>query len=275
MANQLELTLPKLEEITQNIRTAKPLITELTNFVTANDCANVSLAIGGSPIMISAVEEVEEAVQKSAALLINIGTVDKNQEAAMLVGAAAAVKTGIPLVLDPVGAGFTQYRNNLIEKLLTQFPFTVIKGNLAEIAFIGGQITNDQGVDSNLTYSESEGRKLAQVVANKYQTVVIITGEIDIISDGNSTISLHNGVSKLATVSGTGCMLGSLLATGLGGNPREAYLVSMYATALLSIAGEKVAASDQLNTAFRASLVEVISSISTAEILTNLKVNYG
>ena len=213
-------------DLLSTIRQANPLIHHITNYVTVNDCANITLAIGASPIMADAIEEVQDITSIAQSLVINIGTLNTRTVASMLAAGEKANQIGIPLVLDPVGAGASTLRNQAIGKLLEQLQFTVIRGNISEIRFLAGLKGTGKGVDasefdlqSNLTSS----METAKLLANTQGCVVAITGKTDIITNGKQTFFIQNGHPMLSSITGTGCMCTSLIGSFCGATPHSIY----------------------------------------------------
>ncbi|WP_301859509.1 hydroxyethylthiazole kinase [uncultured Megasphaera sp.] len=193
------------------LRAQRPLIHHVTNVVTMNDCANATLAIGASPVMTWAEEEVEEMAAAAQALVLNLGTLQHWTVDSMVKAGKAAARKGIPIVLDPVGAGGTTFRTQAALRLLQALPITVIRGNRSELACLtAGTKGEHLGVDSD----DSRPVSAEEVcrMARKLQTVVAVTGPIDAVSDGQQVILLENGTPLLARVTGTGCMTTSLIA---------------------------------------------------------------
>ena len=135
----------EFENVLSMVRKQKPLVQCITNFVTVNDCANIILASGGSPTMASHPLEVEEAVHNVQALVCNLGAIEKVES--MILAGKEANRIGKPVILDPVGAGGTQFRRDVVKRLLDEIHFTVIRGNASEIRYLAGQQTTGSGVD--------------------------------------------------------------------------------------------------------------------------------
>nr|WP_174655190.1 hydroxyethylthiazole kinase [Lactococcus reticulitermitis] len=224
----------------ENVRKTKPLIHHLTNYVTVNDCANITLAIGASPIMAEAIEEAADIAQMSQALVINIGTLNSRTVPAMLAAGKAANTVGIPVILDPVGAGASAFRNQTVDQLLSEVNFSVIRGNISEIKFIAGLDVATKGVDAadNDLQNTDETASLAKSLAKQLRAVIAITGAVDVISDGQQVITIANGHPKLAAITGTGCMCTSLIGAYCGGNPDTIFQATATAILSMGIAGE-------------------------------------
>lgn len=201
-------------ELINKVKKINPLVLHYTNEVTINDCANITLALGASPLMSYSNEEVEEIVSIASSVVINIGTMSSSRLDLFVNAGKAANKFNKPVILDPVGVFATKTRTDFTNKLLNEIKFDVVKGNAAEIKFIGGLDVRGQGVDSF-----DDGEDISEVikkVAKKLGCIVVATGKVDFISDGNTVIKIFNGTSKLKSITGTGCMTGSLIGSYLG-----------------------------------------------------------
>lgn len=227
-------------ETLDKTRLLNPIIHHITNYVTANDCANVTLAVGASPIMADDELEINDITALSQALVINIGTLNQQSTKAIFLAGKQANSLGIPIILDPVGAGISNFRNQTLEKLLQIVEITVIRGNLSEISYLAGYHTQPKGVDvaSNNQFSQLESQELAKLLAKRYQTIVAITGKIDIISDGKHTFLVKNGVADLQKITGTGCMLTSLIASFCASTPNQPLVATLTALLTMGICGE-------------------------------------
>lgn len=208
----------KITELLSRLRDKKPLIHHITNYVTANDCANITLAIGASPVMADEISEVRAMTALASSLVINIGTLNQLRLEAMLAAAQKANELGIPVILDPVGVGATPFRMEAVKRILGEVRLSVLKGNLSEIKAIYGIKVSSKGVDSTeiLGADNYEAASTAKSLALKLGTVIVITGEADIITDGKTTFQVKNGNSLMSKVTGTGCMCTSLIASYLG-----------------------------------------------------------
>lgn len=194
------------------IRKQRPLIHHITNFVSMNDCANITLAIGASPTMTDAVEEVVEMAMASKALVLNLGTLQQNRLEAMLCAGKAANEKGIPVIFDPVGAGGTSFRTAAALEIMRQVSVSIVRGNLSEVTALAAKKSGmNPGVDNHA--SEMMSSDLVTKLAFMIGTTVVITGPIDAVSNGSRAILLGNGSSMLPYVTGTGCMTTSLIAS--------------------------------------------------------------
>ena len=213
-----------LKTMMENVKKTHPLVHNITNYVTVNDCANILLACGGSPIMADDADEVEEITAVCGGLNINIGTLNKRTIEAMLLAGKKANELGHPVVLDPVGAGASRLRTETALSLVKNVKFAVIRGNMSEIKTLANGSGTTKGVDADVADSVSEANldeavAFAKGVAKKLGTVVAITGAIDIVTDGEKAYCIHNGHPMMSTVTGTGCQLSALTAAYVTANP--------------------------------------------------------
>lgn len=281
MTNNEKELLGKMEETLTKIKTKNPLTHCITNSVTINDCANAVLAIGGSPFMAEDAEELEEVVTIADALVINIGKLSKEQINSMNVSAKVANDTDTPIVLDPVGVGVTTLRNKTTLDLINNYKIAAIRGNISEIKAIAkliGVIDENnaaKGVDVNIDDIITEENlaangEIIREVANRLDTTILASGPIDILSDGETTIAIDNGDDMMPLITGSGCMLSSIVGSCVGGSsPLEGSLLAILA---MNLAGEKARAKveekDEGTGSFRAYLIDYLYK-TNAESLVN------
>src|SRR5437870_8163660 len=184
------------------VRERKPLVHQITNYVVMNETANATLALGALPVMAHAREEVEEMVALAGALVLNIGTLSPHWVEAMLLAGRAANEHGVPVVLDPVGAGATRFRTETARRLLDEVKVAVLRGNQGEVATLVGVQAEVRGVES--IGAGGEPADLARTAARNLGLVASVTGAIDHVSDGNRVLAVANGHELLAAVTGTG-----------------------------------------------------------------------
>lgn len=191
----------------------KPLIHHITNFVTMQDCANLCVAVGASPFMAFYEEEVEEAVNLSKALVLNLGTPSPERIRAIILAGKKANENKIPIILDPVGVGATSFRKKNIEKILQEIHIDVIKGNVAEIkSLLNVSLGENKGVDS----SDLLDKKMKQNIKNLaalQNCIVVVTGETDIITNGKQMCEIKRGSKMITNISGAGCMNATLIGS--------------------------------------------------------------
>jgi hydroxyethylthiazole kinase len=260
-----------LTEISKNLeelRTKNPLVHHITNYVTVNDCANITLAIGASPVMADDIGEVEEMVTFASSLVINIGTLNARTVASMLTAGKKAKALKIPVILDPVGAGATRMRTETAANIIATVRPDVIRGNMSEIKILAGATVAIKGVDS--VASEQDGAEIAGNLAQKLGCVVAITGKRDIIADGQKICLLDNGHEMLAKVTGTGCMTTSLVGSYCG-VCKDYFSATVAGIVSMGIAGElareSLSATEGTGT-FRVKLFDAVYGL-TPEILRN------
>jgi len=198
------------------VREKNPLVHCITNYVTVNDVANAILAVGGAPIMADDIDEIEEIVAKANALVINIGTLNQRTAASMWAAASTANKKNVPVILDPVGVGASSLRNKVVTRLLKNNQFAVIRGNLSEMAFCAGKDSETRGVDSNSDDKKFSAAEIAKIVAEKYSCVAVVTGAVDVVTDGKNFAQIKNGVPAMSKITGAGCMLSGILGAYIG-----------------------------------------------------------
>ncbi|MGL5068289.1 MAG: hydroxyethylthiazole kinase [Sarcina sp.] len=236
------------------VKAKTPLVVHFTNEVTINDCANVTLAIGASPIMSSYLEDVGDIVKIASSIVINIGTINRETEKVFKEVAKFAKIYNKKIVLDPVGVFASPKRFQYVKELLEINNFTVIKGNLAEIKAIGGMKSRGQGVDSlDNDINIEEIKKLSR----ELNTILAITGKNDYITDGQKVIKISNGTTKLKSVTGTGCMSASLIASYLGVCDSNLEAAAM-GVLTMSLSGELAEKEEQGIGSFRVSLMDEI-----------------
>ncbi|MDK2820119.1 MAG: hydroxyethylthiazole kinase [Clostridia bacterium] len=196
------------KDLLNKVRKQKPLVHHITNNVTVNDCANITLCTGGLPVMAYDVEEVAQMVEAAGALVLNIGTLSPQQVEAMIMAGKRANQLNIPVVLDPVGVGATSLRTDSARRILQEVAVTVIKGNKAEISILAGAGGEIKGVESIGEYHDIA--QTATALARRQKCTVVVSGQEDIITDGQQVVLVENGHSLMGAVVGTGCMSASV-----------------------------------------------------------------
>jgi hydroxyethylthiazole kinase len=225
-------------EALRDLRGRRPLVHQITNFVVMNETANATLALGALPVMAHAPQEVEEMAAAAGALVLNIGTLSEHWVEAMALAGRAANGAGVPVVLDPVGAGATAYRTDTARRLLEEVEIAVVRGNAAEIATLAGRQAEIRGVEA--IGAEGSGAELARAAAQALGCVAAVTGAVDHVSDGGRVLAVSNGHALLGTVTGTGCM--STAVTGCFLAVREPLEAAVAALVAFGVAGEDAAA---------------------------------
>jgi hydroxyethylthiazole kinase len=246
----------------RTMRERKPLVHQITNYVVMNETANATLAIGALPVMAHAVEEVEEMAQLASALVLNIGTLSEHWVETMLLAGAAASTRGIPVVLDPVGAGATAYRTETARRILDRVEVTVVRGNAGEVATLVGAAAEVRGVESMGTGIAAVD--LARAAARQLGVIASVTGPVDHVSDGEHVLSVANGDAMLAAVTGTGCMSSALTGCFLAAKPEEPLEAAAEALAAFGVAAEDAAAGAAGPGTFHARLYDALYALDPA-----------
>ena len=259
-------------EVLEQVRAEKPIVNCITNRVTINDCANMLLAMGASPIMAEDVREMEEIVHISDALVLNMGIqMTEAVQGAMLTAAAAAHREGKPVIFDPVGVGASKLRNDMAAWLLKEVKPDVIRGNLSEIKCLAGTAVQSRGVDSaeGDTVTDGNAQEVGEIIrslAKAHRCVVCATGKIDVVTDGDQLCYIKNGHGMLCDVTGTGCMCSAM--TGAACAAGGSFAGAVAAVVLLGLAGEiaQELSAGGIGT-FRIKLLDVIYQMTPQRLL--------
>jgi hydroxyethylthiazole kinase len=252
-----------MTNILSSIKSRKPLIHHITNVVTVSDCAQITRSWGALPIMAYAIEEVAEMVSTASALVLNIGTLQKEQVEAMIKAAVKANQIGIPVILDPVGVGATYFRTESVREILHKAKIAVIKGNPGEISILAGEKGIIKGVESVGDYSQIG--KTSLQLGKMYQCVVIASGAKDTVSDGSQLYQVSNGHPLLANIVGTGCMLTSTVAVfcSVATNYLDA---SLDAVAAFGLAAELAADKTKQPQSFKQEFMNIVSAMDDNQL---------
>lgn len=263
-----------LGEFLEEVREKRPFIHNITNYVTANDVANMLLACGGSPIMSDEAEDVEEITSLCDGLNLNMGTLQKAKVKSMLLAGKKANELQHVVVLDPVGAGSSRFRTETVQTLLKEIRFDVIKGNISEIKtlFKGSGIT--KGVDANqkeLITEENLDSCITMIgqLATQYHTIIVVTGKIDLVSDGETCYIIRNGRSEMGSITGTGCQLSALLAAFVSANPKKKLEAAAAAVGLMGVAGEtgwKYMQAGDGNATYRNRIIDAVYNMTKEQL---------
>lgn len=263
-----------LGKMLANVREKNPLIHNITNYVTVNDCANILLACGASPIMADDVDEVEEITSLCAGLNINIGTLNQRTIPAMIAAGKQANLLHHPVLLDPVGAGASTLRTNTALQLLKEVQFTVIRGNISEIKTLAMGSGSTKGVDADVADQVTE-QNLDQAVAfakefaAKTGAVIAITGAIDIVADAKTAYCIRNGHPMMSKITGTGCQLSAMTTAYLAANPTEPLTATAAAVCAMGLCGQK--AQERLgeqdgNLSYRGYIIDAVDHLTPDEL---------
>ncbi len=257
-----------------NVRNRAPLVHNITNYVTVNDCANILLACGGSPIMSDDEGDVEDITTICGGLNINIGTLNKNTIPAMFLAGRRANALNHPVLLDPVGAGASKLRTETAARLIDELRFAVIRGNISEIkALAQGSGTtkgvdadeadqvNAANIDSVITFAKSFSKRTGAVIA--------ITGATDIITDGERTCTITNGHPMMSRITGTGCMLSAMTTAFVVANQDQIFDAVCTAVIAMGLCGElayKRLSPLDGNSSFRNYLIDAIYNLTEQQL---------
>ena len=253
-----------MSDIIAKIRKEKPLVHHITNYVTTNESANVTLYWGGLPVMAHFKEEVAAMVESAAALVLNIGVLDDEQVEAMIRAGKKANQVGIPVILDPVGAGATELRTEVAKELMRELDLAVIKGNQGEITVLSGGKAEMSGVESIGKYSKIEQDALN--LAQQQEAVIVVSGTEDIVTAGEKVHRINRGHSLMGQVVGTGCMLSSTLGVFCG--VTDDYLdASLTAVKAYGIAGEKASQEADRPASYKIALQDTISTMTDEDLI--------
>jgi len=225
-------------EIFERVHSSKPLVHHITNWVTIYDCANITRACGALPVMAHAQEESGQMATIASALVLNIGTLTPYLIESMIVAGKSANEKKIPVLLDAVGVGATELRNEKAFELLEKIRIDIVKGNASEIAKLSGEDVLTKGVES--TVVEVDLVEVSKRMAHIYKTNVVITGKEDIVTDGNKVYIVKNGHEMMSCIVGTGCMASSIIGAFAGVEKNYA-LAGASALVCFGIAGELAA----------------------------------
>jgi hydroxyethylthiazole kinase len=257
------ISLPtRVADLLVELRRARPLVHHITNFVVMNDTANVTLHIGALPVMAHAREEVAEMVSLAGALILNLGTPTPERIESMLIAGRRASELGVPIVLDPVGAGATTWRTESALRLLEQLDIAIVRGNRGEVSTLvglGGQV---KGVES---ISGGDPIEVAYSVAHRWKLTAAITGRRDIISDGRRTIAVDNGHEWLTAITGSGCMSTTMVAAFAAVEP-DPLLAATAGLACFGLAAELAADKASGPASFKVALFDALYSLTPEQV---------
>ena len=243
----------------RRLRETKPLIHQITNYVVMNETANATLALGALPVMAHAREEVEEMAAIAGALVLNIGTLSPHWVEAMLIAGRVANERGIPVVLDPVGAGATTYRTETAKRILDELEVTVLRGNAGEVATLVGVDAEVRGVES--IASGGDPAELARQAGRQLGLVASVTGPVDHVSDGETVVAIANGHPMMAAITGTGCISSALTGCFLAVNHEAPLAAAVEALVAFGVAGEDAASGAKGPGSFHVALYDELAAL--------------
>ena len=254
----------------RKIRAESPLVHNITNYVVMNTTANALLAVGASPIMAHAVEEVEEIVRVAGALVVNIGTLSLPWVEAMVRAGQEANRRGIPIVFDPVGSGATQLRTTTARRLLHDAPPAIIRGNASEIRSLVFAEQGTKGVES--AHASEETLEAARSLSRQCRCVVSMSGVKDFIVAEDSIVRISNGHPMMTRVTGLGCAATALSAAFAAVNPSP-FQAAAHAMGLMGIAGEMAAERSPGPGSLQLNFLDVLYTIAESDIGSRLRMN--
>ncbi len=259
----------KYVEMDQLIRAKRPMIHHITNYVVMNVTANVTLAMGASPVMAHANEEVEEMVAFASAHVLNPGTLSPHWISAMLKSGKRAKELGIPIVLDPVGAGATRMRTEACRQILQEVRPDVIRGNQAEVMILAGEDARIQGVDSLETGQAPV--EAFKALARQTGAVICVTGPIDYVTDGEKVFRIENGHPMMGNVTGTGCSSTTAVAVfcAAGGANAEACALGL---AVFGACGELAAEESRGPGSFQVAILDALYNAPSRDLGARLRI---
>lgn len=265
MSEMAEVASRMMEEV----RSRKPLVHHITNFVVMNPTANITLCAGALPVMAHAKEEVAEMTGSANALVLNLGTLWPAQVESMLVAGQCANDREIPIVLDPVGAGATRLRTDSARLLLDRLSISIVRGNVAEMAVLIGREAKISGVESRGVVNDAVG--VARQFAKGYGCVAVITGAVDVVSDGKRVICATNGDAMMGMVTGTGCMATSVVAA-YAAVEKDHVNAAACALAVYGLAGEIAAEKAQGPGTFQMQLYDALAGLTEEAVLSGARI---
>ena len=259
----------RVAQILEEIRRRKPLIHHITNFVVMNDTANITLHVGALPVMAHAAEEVAEMVSAAGALVLNPGTLTPEWVEVMLVAGRRASALGIPIVLDPVGAGATSLRTESNLRLLEELQIAIVRGNSGEIGALAGLGGKVRGVEA--VEEVRDPLQAARAFAQRFRVTVAMTGERDIISDGERALGVDNGHPMLKTITGSGCMATTMVAA-FAAVECDPVLAAAGGLASYGLAAERAALNARGPASFKVNLLDEVYNLNREKVLTGERI---
>lgn len=259
----------KIAELRERVRQERPLLHHITNFVVMNDTANVTLHIGGLPVMAHAREEVAEMVSAAGALVLNPGTLTPDWVESMAIAGKRANQLGIPIVLDPVGAGATTLRTESNHRLLEELRIAVVRANSGEIGALTGKGGVVKGVEAVVEVDDPV--EVAKALVGRYGVTVAITGARDIVTDGKRVVGIDNGHPMLKTITGTGCTSTTMIAA-FAAVERDFLVAATAGLVCYGLAAELAAQQAHGPASFKVALFDAIYNLSAEQIEKGAKV---
>ena len=251
-----------LKSLLEELREKRPLVHNITNYVVMNFTANTLLAMGASPVMAHAVDEVEEMVSLAKALVINMGTLSKQWIESMFTAGKRANEIGLPVILDPVGSGATSFRTSTFRSLVKELKLSVVRGNASEILSIGSDYVRTKGVEA--AHGAEEAIETARATAKEIDSVAAITGPVDYVTDGARVIRCYNGHPLLGYLTGTGCAATAAIAA-FNSITNDSLEAASAGLAFFGLAGEIAGSRADSPGSFMVALLDALYQITPEE----------
>lgn len=251
------------------VREQSPLVHNITNYVAMNFSANALLAIGASPVMAHAAPEVADMAQLAGALVINIGTLDEKWIESMIIAGKAKRQAGGPIVLDPVGVGATAYRTQTAWQIIEACHPTIIRGNASEIMALLHADVKSKGVDSSC--SSTDAVDSAKKLAERTGAVVVVSGEVDYITDGKQVETIRNGSAMMPRVTAMGCTASSMIGAFVAVHAHNPFEASLHAMAVMGIAGEMAAQQAKGPGSLLTHFIDTLYTLTETQLIDTLK----
>jgi hydroxyethylthiazole kinase len=258
-------------ELLDKIRTSAPLVHNITNFVVMNASANILLALGASPVMAHSRREAADMAAMAGALVLNIGTLEEQWIEAMLLAAGAANQRGIPVILDPVGAGATGYRSQTVKRILGAAKISVIRGNASEVLSLADDDVKTKGVESSLSLTDAIV-DAAGAIARQHGCIVAVSGEKDLITDGGRVLRVANGVPLMTRVTGLGCGLTAVVGAFCAVAGEGLLSAAAAAFGFYGLCGELALGVSNRPGSFYTAFLDVLYSAGADEIREHLRI---
>jgi hydroxyethylthiazole kinase len=254
------------------IKKKSPLIHNITNFVVMNSSANILLAAGASPVMAHAVEEVEEMSSYSDALVLNIGTLSEKWIDAMIMAGKTANRKNIPVILDPVGSGATRFRTETVKRILSEVHVNVLRGNISEIFSLSNETVKTRGVDSGINEISDEIIECAKEISIKTESVVAISGEKDLVTNGRQILAIENGTSLMTKVTGLGCGLSAVIGAFCAVCEKDIVKACACGFAYYGICGELASSVSKKPGSFYVEFIDSLYSVTKEQLDRNSRI---
>jgi len=254
----------KISQALLKVRTRSPLVHNITNYVAMNNSANALLSVGASPVMAHAINEVEDMVGIASSLVLNMGTLSETWVDAMILAGKKAIEIGIPVVFDPVGVGATPYRTHVAQQIIETCKPTVIRGNASEIMALCNSNLTTKGVDS--TAKSNAALDSAKLLSKSTKAIVVISGEVDYIIDGEKVAKICNGNTLMAKVTGMGCTATAIIGAFVAAE-EDVFLATVSAMAVMGITGEIAAQQSKGPGSMQMNFLDILSTLTEEQII--------